>query len=108
MTRIFISQPMRGKTDDEIKQERKRIADICTHKYNENIEIIDSFFEGSPHDAKPAWFLGKSIELLSTADAVYFADGWDSARGCRIEHQVAANYGIKIIHDGYDVTPNRG
>lgn len=108
MTRIFISQPMRGKTDDEIKQERQRIVDACVNEYGEDIEIIDSFFEGCPYGAQPAWFLGKSIELLSSANAVYFADGWENARGCRIEHQVAANYGIRIIHDGYDVVPNRG
>ena len=105
MKRIFISQPMNGKTDDEIKLERQKIVDACVREYGNDIEIIDSFFEGSPHDVKPAWFLGKSIELLSTADAVYFADGWNNARGCRIEHQVAVDYGIKIINDGY---PNRG
>ena len=108
MMRIFISQPMRGKTDEEINRERKKIADICVREYGDDIGIIDSFFGGSPHDAKPAWFLGKSIELLSTADAVYFADGWNNARGCRIEHQVAVDYGIKIINDCYDVDPNRG
>lgn len=108
MKRIFISQPMNGKTDDEIKLERQKIVDACVREYGNDIEIIDSFFEGSPHDVKPAWFLGKSIELLSTADAVYFADGWNNARGCRIEHQVAVDYGIKIINDCYDVDPNRG
>lgn len=108
MKRIFISQPMRGKTDDEIKQERQRIVDACVREYGKDTEIIDSFFEGSPHDVKPAWFLGKSIELLPTADAAYFADGWYNARGCRIEHQVAVDYGIKIINDCYDVDTNRG
>lgn len=104
MPRIFISQPMRGKTDDEIKQERQEIVDVCVNEYGKDIEIIDSFFEGCPHEAQPAWFLGKSIELLSSANAVYFADGWVNARGCRIEHQVAVDYGIKIIND----YPNRG
>lgn len=108
MKRIFISQPMNDKTDDEIKLERQKIVDACVREYGKDTEIIDSFFEGSPHDVKPAWFLGKSIELLSTADAVYFADGWNNARGCRIEHQVAVDYGIKIINDCYDVDPNRG
>ena len=105
MPRIFISQPMRGKTDVEIKQERQEIVDACVNECGMDIEIIDSFFEGCPYGAQPAWFLGKSIELLSSANAVYFADGWENARGCRIEHQVAVDYGIKIIHDGY---PNRG
>lgn len=108
MKKIFISQPMRDKTDEEIKQERQKIVDACVREYGKDIEIIDSFFEGAPHDAKPAWFLGKSIELLSTADAAFFADGWDKARGCRIEHQVAQDYDIAIIYDGYGVNPNRG
>lgn len=103
MKRIFISQPMKGKTDDEIKQERQRIVDACVNEYGNDIEIIDSidsFFKVRPYGTNSAWFLGKSIESLSTADAVYFADGWNKARGCRIEHQVAVDYGIKIIHDG--------
>lgn len=108
MKRIFISQPMKDKTDDEIKQERQKIVDACVREYGNDIEIIDSFFEGAPHDAKPAWFLGKTIELLSTADAALFADGWDNYRGCRIEHQVAEDYGIEIIEIIYDGYPNRG
>lgn len=100
MQKIFISQPMRDKTDDEIKRERQKIIDACVDEYGFDIEIIDSFFEGAPHDVKPAWFLGKSIELLSTADKVFFADGWQFARGCVIEHEVAVEYGIEIIYDG--------
>lgn len=46
---------------------------------------------------KPLWFLGKSIELLSTADLVYFAKGWETARGCIIEHSCAVAYMVKTI-----------
>lgn len=31
-------------------------------------------------------FLGKSFELLSTADVAVFAPGWNDARGCIMEH----------------------
>lgn len=100
MQKIFISQPMNGKTNEEILDERQGIINACKEEYGEDIEIIDSFFKDSPHDAKPAWFLGKSIELLSSADKAFFADGWRNARGCRIEHEVASEYGIEIIYDG--------
>lgn len=96
--KIFISQLMRNKTDEEIIAERQKITDACKKEYGD-VEIIDSFFEGAPHDASPVWFLGKALEKLSEADAVYFADGWNNARGCRIEHTVASEYGIKILHD---------
>ena len=46
---------------------------------------------------KPLWFLGKSLELLAGADIAYFAEGWQDARGCRIEHTCAAEYNIDRI-----------
>lgn len=99
MKKLFISHPMKDKTDDEILKEReKAIADA--RKYlGEDVEVIDSFFKGAPHDAKPLWFLGKSLELLSTADIAYFAKGWDSARGCKIEHDCAVAYDIDVIEN---------
>ena len=98
MKKLFISQPMKDKTDEEIKSERYEIIQRVKERYpNEEIEVIDSFFENAPHDAKPLWFLGKSLELLSTADIAYFACGWKNYRGCRIEHTCAMEYGIKII-----------
>ena len=98
--RLFISQPMRDKTNEEIKSERYEIIQRVKERYpNEEIEVIDSFFENAPHDAKPLWFLGKSLELLSTADIAYFADGWGEYRGCSIEHKCAIEYGINIIQD---------
>lgn len=98
MVRLFISQPMKDKTDEEIKAVReKAIADARTIIGIDNIEVVDSFFERAPVDAKPLWFLGKSLELLSTADVAYFAKGWEDARGCKIEHTCAQEYGIKVI-----------
>lgn len=95
--KAFISQPMKGLSNDEIKAEREKAIALLKNKYGEDIEIIDSFFENAPHDAKPLWFLGKSIQLLSTADVAYFCKGWASARGCIIEHNCAIEYGIPIM-----------
>ena len=97
--KLFISQPMNGKTDEEILRERNRILLEAVKLVGQPIEVIDSFFESAPHDADRIWFLGKSIELLSTADIVYFADGWTEYRGCIIEHRCAVTYGLNIIHD---------
>ena len=52
MKKVFISQPMKDKTDIEIKNERNKIIKYLNEKFGE-IEILDSFFEGCPHDAKP-------------------------------------------------------
>ena len=99
MKKLFISQPMRGKTDEEILAERKKAIESAERNLGEPVEVIDSFFQNAPADARPLWFLGKSLELLSTADIAYFAKGWEDARGCRIEYQCAVEYGIEVIED---------
>lgn len=99
MKKLFISQPMRGKTDEEIKAVRERAIESAKRHLGEDVEVIDSFFEKAPTDAKPLWFLGKSLELLSAADVAYFAKGWEDARGCRIENRCAIDYGITVIED---------
>lgn len=101
--KVFISQPMRGKTDEEILAVRKSvIAGIKSDFTDETIEIVDSFFEGAPVDVKPLWFLGKSIEKLSTADIAVFVEGYADARGCRIERECAYEYDIPAYHASND------
>ena len=79
--KLFISQPMVDKTDEFIKEERKNAIEYAKKTLGEDIEIVDSFFEGAPHDAKPLWFLGKSFQLLSTADVTLFIGEWKKYRG---------------------------
>ena len=81
MKKLFISQPMGGKTDEEIKAERAKAIESASELVGESVEVIDSFFQSAPVGAKPLWFLGKSLELLADADVAYFAPGWDDARG---------------------------
>lgn len=77
----------------------KKAIESAERNLGEPVEVIDSFFQNAPADARPLWFLGKSLELLSTADIAYFAKGWEDARGCRIENQCAIEYGIEVIED---------
>ena len=97
MKKLFISQPMRGKSDEEILAEREKAIKVAQELVGEPVEVIDSFFQSAPADARPLWFLGKSLELLANADVAYFAEGWQDARGCRIEHECAKEYGINMI-----------
>ena len=96
--KVFISQPMVDKTNDEIQYERDKAIAKLKRIYTEPIEIIDSFFKDVPHDAKPLWYLGESIKLLGTADVAFFCDAWSNYRGCTIEHECAVRYGIPRIY----------
>ena len=97
--KLFISQPMNGKTDEEILAVRAKAIEAAEEAVGEKVEVIDSFFQGAPVDANPLWYLAKSLELLSTADVAYFAKDWEQYRGCRIENTCAIEYGIGVIED---------
>lgn len=99
MKKLFISQPMKGKTDEEILVVREKAIESAREYLGEPVEVIDSFFQNVPADARPLWYLGKSLELLATADVAYFAPGWENARGCKIENTCAIEYGIDVIED---------
>lgn len=95
MKKLFISQPMRGKTDAEIFAERANAIQSVKDALGEEVQVIDSWL--GDFDGKALEFLGKSILLLAQADFAYFAPGWDKARGCVIEHQCAVSYGVPHI-----------
>lgn len=89
--KVFISQPMKELSEKEIKSNREKATKKIKGLYGNDVEILDSYIDGG---GTPLWCLGKSIELLSTADVAYFLKGWNKARGCRIEYMCADNYGI--------------
>lgn len=96
--KIFISQPMNGKTTEEIEDERNYIVGRLATQFP-RAEIIDSFFKDVPHDTRPLWYLGESIKLMSKADVVFFCNGWHIAKGCQIEHDCALEYGIDTMYE---------
>ena len=100
MKKLFISQPMKGLTDEEILKAREEIKTRAEQAIGEQVELIDSFVEDYPKEINksiPVWYLGKSIQFLSQADIAYFGGDWRNARGCKIEYEVANAYGIKTI-----------
>lgn len=87
--KIMISQPMRGKTNEQIREER---AKLVRKLEEQGHEVIDTVLDISENKS-PIYYLSKSIELLDKADGVVFMKGWQEARGCKIEHIIAYEYG---------------
>lgn len=96
--KIMISQPMRGKTNEQIRQEREELVEKLKQQGH---KVLNSIFSGEmPIECDmPIFLLAKSIEVLSKTDAVVFMKGWEKARGCKIEHEVAVQYGKKVYYD---------
>ena len=104
--RAMFSQPMAGKTDEEIIKTREKAVAYLTDK---GYEVINTFFTDEWYSREsmrergvvqiPLCFLAKSLENMSLCDAAYFAKGWENARGCKIEHAAAQAYGLDIIYE---------
>ena len=99
MKKLFISQPMVDRTDEEIFKEREKAIGEARELLGEDIEVIDSYTDVLMN---PLGYLGYSITCLSKADVAYFAKGWQDYRGCKIEHECALQYGIKILLSEFD------
>lgn len=90
--KVFISMPMNGKTEEQIREEMEGWKESFPFT---NSEFVDSIIPD--HENKtPLECLAESIKLLDGVDAVFFAKGWEDARGCRIERAVCHNYGIEV------------
>ena len=99
MKKLFISQPMVDRTDDEIFKERETAIAEARKILGEDIEVIDSYCR---EKCTPLGYLAYSIKKLSEADVAYFGKGWQDYGGCRIEHICAVDYGIKVIMSEFD------
>lgn len=97
MIKLFISQPMNGKTDEEILKERETAVNEARKALNDEVEVLETFFDLG-EGKKPLHYLAKSIEFLADADVVYFVEGWNKARGCRLEHMCALAYGVRCLY----------
>lgn len=97
MKKLFISQPMNGKSDEEILSERQSAIQKAAEIIGEEVEAIETFYTDLPKDAKPLEYIGRSICDLAKADIAYFVEGWENARGCKIEHDCAVQYNMDRI-----------
>ena len=110
--KAMISQPMAGKTDEEIAATR----DLAVAKLRQmGYEVVNTLFTDEWYSDKameergvvqvPLCYLSQSLGKMAECDAVYLCDGWENARGCKVERAAAVAYDLELI--GYDL-PCRG
>lgn len=92
---------MNGLTQEEIFNVRNKATDAVTEQIGETPIILDSLIlEDAPLDSNIGlWYLAQSLRVMSGADIAYFCKGWEEARGCKIEHLCALEYGIEVIEE---------
>lgn len=93
--KVMISQPMAGKTTEQVLNERRNIIKLLESQGHAVVDTI--ILNRPPSDAQEAlWYLGASLQKMAECDTVLFMRGWDTARGCRIEHAAALEYDLQL------------
>lgn len=102
----MLSQPMAGKTEEEITETRDRAVKWLTERGFQvlNTRFTDDWYNPEAMAERgvkniPLEFMATSLSHMSHCDAVYFCKGWEDARGCRIEHAAAEAYGVQILYE---------
>lgn len=97
MKKLFISCPMKGRTEEAIKKSMDQLHKIAEVLAGEELEVIDTYLADAEYNDKPIKCLGESIKRMQDAD-YYISPGciydW---RGCRIERDVAESYGVTVL-----------
>lgn len=97
MKKLFVSAPMKGRTEEEIRKTIDKMKNIAEIYEGEEMELIDSYIEDNPpKDSKEAvWYLGESLKKLAQADVfIGIHESYDWS-GCQIERETAEKYDIK-------------
>ena len=104
--KAMVSQPMADRTDAEIVDAReKAVAELEGLGYGVvNTLFTDEWYSDEAMKGRgvvqvPLRYLAKSLESMSLCHAAYFCKGWESARGCRIEHEAAVAYGLEVLYE---------
>ena len=108
---IFISQPMTGKSEEEILATRQKAIDEIHQLFDadgEQINIIASYIDDATrkhfkeHVSDDInwdiFWLSQSLERLAMADIIWLCDGWEYSNGCNIELECATRYGVGIMY----------
>lgn len=99
--KIFISTPMNGLTDDQIratfKRIREKVSEQLSHEDTANQTVSNAIF--GKIGRSRLQLLGHSISILDTVDDIIFTVGFTQAKGCLIEYQVVNEYGDEWAKD---------
>ncbi|MCQ2300019.1 MAG: hypothetical protein MJZ81_07850 [Bacteroidales bacterium] len=106
MKKLFISCPMKGRTEEAIKESMVKLHKFAELMTGEELEVIDSYIENPPEFSELTpdseirlWYLGESIKKMAKADVVIGCPyiGCGAFVGCEAELKAAMDYNKQVI-----------
>lgn len=109
MKKLFISCPMKGRTEENIKNSMARMHKIAELIFDQELEAIDTYIPGEAPEGmnRGIWYLGESIKRMAAAD-YFIGIGYSEVfRGCEFEFEIANAYGIPTTRISiYEMIPD--
>lgn len=102
MKKIFISQPFKGRTEEEVFEERGRLQKMVEEVYGEPVEVIDQYHQTASKGAGRFYYLSQDLLMMGEADLIVFSRNWHTAKGCMVEHELARVYGLNYVEESKD------
>lgn len=96
MKKLFISCPMKGRTEENIKNSMARMHRIAELIFDQKLEPIDTYIPDEAPEGvnRGVWYLGESIKRMAAAD-YFIGIGYSEVfKGCQAEFEIANAYGI--------------
>ena len=126
---VFISQPMTGKSEEEIlatrqeeiekiHQEIREMHQLDNKEDDIQVNIIDSYIDDATRNRLQEcvgdginwdiYWLSQSLQRLALADTIWMCEGWEYSKGCNIELKCAIQYGLNIVYSEWGVGAKDG
>ena len=93
--KIYISLPITGHDIEEVEARLVFVSAVLKKKGHTPVSPLE-LDHRDPEDYEAV--IGTDITALLCCDAVLFLDGWETSKGCRLEHAAAEIYGKRIMY----------
>lgn len=111
MKKLYISCPMKGRSDEKIKKSREVLHKLAELVFGEELEVIDNINPNGAPESKNEGIrcLGYSISTMAEADYFVGVEQEEFHTGCAIELTVSEKYNIPsfVVSKSFFVNADR-
>lgn len=94
--RVYCAVPMWGRAESAIASELESAVSLYSSHTGKSCELVN--YSRAHTALSPLEAFGESVKSMAKADVVLMLDGWEEARGCRLEHEIAMGFGVPVVY----------
>lgn len=98
--KVYISMPITGYDLKERKQFAEKARKSVCELFNFHAEDVITPFDvpGYKPDQSWEWYMARCLDTMTRTIMAIFVEDWEKSPGCRLEHEWAMHYNIKVVY----------